>query len=719
MKKYVFVKQLDSTDCGPACVSMLLDYMFDLKFTIGELKNVVYSNANGCTFLGIKKGLEKLGIKSIVYKCENDISIFNEAIYPFLTQISTDTTKHFIVVYGRKKDKLIVGDPSKNRIEYWKLNNLMKIWQPYILQISKEVDETKFFSYKNRDKKPSLYRELWNVRWLLLLSWIISIITYLLSIYLAGMYTMYFDLVIPNKYIGIILNLLTIYLTVLLFQLLLNYINSKIRIKMNNKIDKKLITRLISSFFSKNFAFIETYQSGEIITRFSNISQIRSRMLYIVQTFPLDIFKILFTFFLLSKTNVYLSMLIFIPMIIFALLLYFSHDHIENLSYKLFEQSERLNVALIESIDNIETLKNNSVIETTELKIRSLLDKLLKTSESFFSFDMLQTYIKNTIISMFNVLIFSFGSYLVINDNIASGVLLMFNSLAMNVFNPFLDITTLQATLEQGKVARLRYEDIVNTEIIENRGSYALDRIENIELKNVSFAYGVNNNVLSNINMKIGSGENVAIIGNSGSGKSTLAKLLAHYYDTTDGVIYINGIPYNEFDILKMKDKILYSPQSIRIFSDTILNNILMSRDIAFEEVVKLSKITGFHEVVESFPEGYNTKIGVNGVTLSIGQTQLLNIIRSTLVYHELIIFDEVTNGLDLILRERVSKFLLNYGNIKIFITHDIDFALNCDKIYLIINGGISKNLKGLINSKEDVINLLEYKNMEKGWVIL
>lgn len=708
MKKYMFVKQLDSWDCGPACVSMLLDYMFDLKFSIGELKNIVYSDANGCTFLGIKKGLENLGVNSTVFKCENNISVFDEVTYPFLTQVSKGVAKHFIVVYARKKDKLIIADPSKNKVRYYKINDLMKIWEPYVLQISKEVDERKISVYRNRTNNPSLYKEIWNIKWLLLFSWGISIIIYLIGLYLAGMYTMYFDLVIPNKFIGIISSLITIYSIAILLQLLLKYINSKINIKMSNKIDKKLITKLISSFFSKKFTIIETYQSGEIITRFSNISQIRSRMLYIVQTFPLDIIIILFTFFFLLRTNIYLCMLIFIPIIIFALIFYFSHDRIKNLSYRLFEQSEDLNVALIESIGNIETLKNYSATKETESRIKLLLDKLLKTSESFFSFNNLQIHTKNSIISIFNVLIFSIGAYLVINDNIASGTLLMFNSLVMNIFNPFLEITNLQATLEQGKVAKLRYEDIVNTEIVKNTGDCVIDRIDNINIDHVSFSYGVNDNVLSDINLKINSGDNVAIIGNSGSGKSTLAKLLAHYYDTTEGVIYINETPYNGFDILKMKDKILYNPQSIQIFSDTILNNILMSRDIPVEEVIKLSKITGLHDVVENFPEGYNTKIGTNGITLSTGQTQLLNITRSTLTQYELIIYDEVTNGLDVISREKVKKYLLNYGNIKIFITHDIDFALNCDKIYVIKNGRISSNLKGLIKSEKDVMDLLK-----------
>lgn len=708
MKKYVFIKQLDESDCGSACMVMLLKYMFNFNFTIGELRSIFNSDYNGCTYLGIKSGLNKIGIKSEVFKCENNIDVFEEVKYPFLTQISIENRKHFIVVYEKKGNKFIVGDPSKNELSNIKIGDFLKIWTPYILQVNKLHNIDNKLLYKYKGKKPNLYSELWTVKYLIIISWIISIGIYLLGIFSAGMYSLYFDMVIPNKLESIIIHFASLYLIALITQVVLKYINSKINIKINNKIDKSLITKLVSEVFSKDFSILEYYQSGELITRFGNISKIRSRMIYIFQNFPIDISIIIFTFFLLFKRSIPLSLLIFIPMIIFALLLYLSYNRIENLSYKLFEQNESLNVELIESIDNIETLKNYSVTGIAEEKIKFRLDELLKTSEKFFSFDMLQNNIKNTIISMFNILIFSLGAYLVITDNIASGTLLMFNTLAMNIFNPFLNITTLQSTLEQGKVAILRYEDLVNTKSIRGDGNSSIEEIEKIDITNLSFSYGGNRNILSNVNLNINKGENIAIIGNSGNGKSTLAKLLANYYDANEGDILVNGISYKNLNREKMCDKILYSPQSIQIFSDTILNNIILGRSIDLESVLEISTKIGFDNVINSLAEGFNTHIGSDGTTLSMGQLQLLNIIRSTVTNHEVIIFDEVTNGLDIILREKIRNYILNYGNIKIFITHDTELALCCDKIYVIKNGTISENLKEIIKSENELIELLK-----------
>ncbi|WIM40023.1 cysteine peptidase family C39 domain-containing protein [Paenibacillus sp. PK4536] len=708
MKKYSFVKQLEPIDCGPACISMIMNYNYEIKLSLGRLKKIVFTNSNGSSFLGLKKGLFNLGIESTVYECQKDINVFDEIKLPFITQIvGNDDMNHFIVVYKRKGNKLTIGDPSKNRIITLRADKFLKEWIPFILELNDIIDPDRLESLRNQNEKINLFKDLTVSKNLLIGSWIISIVVYLLGLYLARMYTIYFDLIIPNKYIAIISDITILYLLVVLCQLVLNYFNSVINIKSNNRIDRKLVNRLVENYFNKSFSHIESYKSGELITRFSNISSIRSRMIFFVQTLPLDLITMLATFYILITINIYLSMLIIIPVIIFSLMLYLSKDKLENLSYKLFEKSEELNINLIESADNIETIKNYNIINFAKNRLIVILDDVIKVSEKFYSYDTLQTQLKNSVISIFNVLIFSLGAYLIINDNIASGILLMFNSLSMNIFNPFLNLTTLQATLEQGKVAKLRYEDMVTTIDDEHFGKKELKLIENIKMENVYFSYGLNDKTLKNINLEINNGENIALIGNSGSGKSTLAKVLSQYYVVNEGNIKINNVNMTQFSEYYLKKKIIYSPQYVELFTDSILNNITLDREIAFKDIEKIAKMIGFDKVINSFPNGYLTMLGKNGVSLSMGQMQLLNILRSTIEKYDVVIFDEITNGLDILLKEKVKNYLLNYGNIKIFITHDIDFAKSCDKIFAIKDGIISENIKNELDIEKKIIEFL------------
>ena len=158
-------------------------------------------------------------------------------------------------------------------------------------------------------------------------------------------------------------------------------------------------------------------------------------------------------------------MLLFIPLIIFLAMIYFSHEKMKNNSSQLFDKEEIFNSSLIESISNIETIKNYQVTNLFEKKVAHNLSDLFQVMQSFFAFNLLQTNMKNLVISLFNLYVLGLVAYLVINNNFAAGSLLVFNSSAMRVFNPFLKITNMQAAYEQVEIARLRYQDILNTDV--------------------------------------------------------------------------------------------------------------------------------------------------------------------------------------------------------------------------------------------------------------
>ena len=192
--------------------------------------------------------------------------------------------------------------------------------------------------------------------------------------------------------------------------------------------------------------------------------------------------------------------------------------------------------------------------------------------------------------------------------------------------------------------------------------------------------------IFKNVNIKIEANSNIALMGNSGSGKETIGKLIANYYGVKKGRILVNGIEIQQYTKESLTNQILYIPQKVELFSGTILENILLGRDIDKEKVFKISRCIGFDEIVNQFSKGYNTIIGERGIMLSAGQMQMLNIIRATVQNYNIIIFDEVTNGLDFELKEKVCNYLFGYGNMKLFITHDYEFAKKCDDIYILKN---------------------------------
>ena len=280
---------------------------------------------------------------------------------------------------------------------------------------------------------------------------------------------------------------------------------------------------------------------------------------------------------------------------------------------------------------------------------------------------------------------------MVINDNMAAGSLLVFNALCLKVFNPFQQITNMQSAYEQSKISKLKYEDIINTKLKKTFGKEEFLTVNELELSNVSFEYEVNRKILNNAYLKIRKNTNFALMGKSGAGKTTIGKLISNYYRLDDGNIKINGKDISTYTEKIIKEKILYVSQDVDLFNYSIMENILLGRDIKEEKVFAISEELGFDEFVKKLPNGYETVIGEKGVRLSLGQKQLLNIIRATLNDYEVIIFDEITNGLDFDLKEKVQKYLFKYGNIKVFITHDSKFAGLCDELYWIEDKKIVK----------------------------
>lgn len=200
--------------------------------------------------------------------------------------------------------------------------------------------------------------------------------------------------------------------------------------------------------------------------------------------------------------------------------------------------------------------------------------------------------------------------------------------------------------------------------------------------------------------MNIKSKQNIALIGESGSGKTTIAKLIANYYEVNEGSIRINNEDIKKYTKESIRSQILYVPQQIEIFSGTIMDNILLGRKIEEKKVFEIAIKLGFDAVIDKLPMGYNTMIVEKGINLSLGQMQILNIIRATINDYQIIIFDEITNGLDFSLKEKVCNYLFHYGNIKIFITHDLEFAKKCDDFYLVKNKVLLHDNSVMYNDK-------------------
>lgn len=210
---------------------------------------------------------------------------------------------------------------------------------------------------------------------------------------------------------------------------------------------------------------------------------------------------------------------------------------------------------------------------------------------------------------------------------------------------------------------------------------------------NVSFAYkDTESNVLSNINIDVKSGENIAIVGPSGSGKTTLCNLLPRFYELGDGLITIDGTDIRNVTLKSLRDNIGIVQQDVYLFSGTVRQNIAYGkRHVTDDEIINAAKLAGAHDFITALPNGYDTYIGERGVKLSGGQKQRVSIARLFVKNPPILILDEATSALDNESEMIVQKSLetLAKGRTTFTIAHRLTTIKNATRILVLTEKGI------------------------------
>lgn len=224
-----------------------------------------------------------------------------------------------------------------------------------------------------------------------------------------------------------------------------------------------------------------------------------------------------------------------------------------------------------------------------------------------------------------------------------------------------------------------------------------------VEFRGLTFGYGAraaggNGSgpaapaVLDNINLKIPAGTSLALVGPTGAGKTTLVNLIPRVYDATPGTVLIDGRPIRDYAIATLRQNIGFVPQETFLFSDSIRENIAFGTAAASDEEVRsAAEAANIAADIESFPDGYQTRVGERGITLSGGQKQRTAIARALIRNPKILILDDALSSVDTYTEEKILNHLRDVmkGRTTIFISHRVSTVRNADRIAVLHNGKI------------------------------
>ena len=242
-----------------------------------------------------------------------------------------------------------------------------------------------------------------------------------------------------------------------------------------------------------------------------------------------------------------------------------------------------------------------------------------------------------------------------------------------------------------------------------------------ISLKEVTFAYpGKEENVLSGVSFDIRAGEKVALVGPSGSGKSTIVDLLFRFYDTKEGQIDVDGRSITEWDTAWLRSQIAMVTQDVQLRNGTLADNLRIGKkDATDEQLLKALEDSGLGELIESLPEGLNTKVGERGSLLSGGQKQRLSLARAILKDAPILILDEASSALDPITETKINEAVLKTGKKQtiLIVSHRLSTVLSADKIIVLENGTIAEEgaHTDLLSNRNGVYSRLFGREAEIG----
>ena len=291
-------------------------------------------------------------------------------------------------------------------------------------------------------------------------------------------------------------------------------------------------------------------------------------------------------------------------------------------------------------------------------------------------------------------LIVWYGSKGVMNGQTSIGTMIAFIMYIGMFFRPIRQLADRFNTLQMGMVASERiFKLLDDTDNIEPTGNTILEKVEGeIEFNDVWFGYHPNEYVLKGINIKVGKGKTLALVGATGAGKSSIINLLSRFYEIEKGEILIDKKNLSDLEIRSVRKHISVVMQDVFLFSGSVMDNIrLYNKNISEEKIIETAKMLGAHHFIDKLPNGYLQDVHERGATLSVGQRQLISFVRAMVTDPSVLILDEATSSVDneteMAIQEAIKKMMK--GRTSIVIAHRLSTVQFADEIVVLEKGEI------------------------------
>jgi ATP-binding cassette, subfamily B, bacterial len=694
--KIVSFKQLDTMDCGPTCLKMVAA-SYGKDFPLDQLRKITGINKDGVNILGISEGAKEIGFDTDVVEVSLE-ELAGNVQMPFIAYWNT---RHFVVVYKIKKNKITFADPAQG-LQTYNISDFKKRWakensdRGIVLLLE---PTTQFFEYKSTPKTTikfihflKYFLENRRLIFQLLLAMLAGNIIQLSIPYLTKSVV---DIGIKTHDIHFLYLILLAQLMVTIGRTVIEFVKSWVILGIQTSVNLKMLSDFMFKLLRLPISFYEKKMVGDVMQRLNDFNRVESFITQQSLGIIFSTFNLIVLSTIIIKYNATVYIVYMTGSLIYTLWIWKFLKIRRDLDFKNFNISAMGSTNFIQLLQGINDIKLAAAERKMQWDWERIQVNSVRLNIKTMSVNQIQELGGTFINETKNILVIFLTAKSVIDGNMTLGAMLAIQQIIGQLNGPIQQFVSLSQSMQDAKISLERLNEIYEIEP-ENSNADALNHIPdgNISFNDITFTYPGAGNlpVFENLNLTIERNKTTAIVGMSGSGKTTLLKLLLGFYELDNGNIKIGEEPLSKISKELWRKNCGSVLQDGFIFSDTVLQNILLGDDDgSIENVIKASQVAHINSFIETLPQKYSTIIGSEGNSLSQGQRQRILIARAVYKNPDFLLFDEATSALDseneAIITQNLNKFF--HGKTTIIVAHRMSTIQNADTIIVLDKGKV------------------------------
>ena len=650
MRKYQVELQDEEKACGAYCILMILKY-YGFNEEIKEIKKKARLNQNGISIKGMIECLKAYQIEALAYHCSLD-DLKNEGKLPCILYMIYEGVGHFVVLFEIANEEYIVGDPARGLITLYP-EEMQEHYANCLIMIKHvgRVPQLSYQSYSSflKDTFKSYQKHM------------ISLILKGVWISLLGCISSYFfqiviDDIAQQTHVFYMIILSVSYGLIEIIKTKLENQKNKESIHLQRALDEDYVFTSSMNMLKQSYSFF--YQDkGAIQSQLLSLFDLSEMSLAFFERLFLD--GLSFIVFLLGMVflNIQMTLLVIVMLVIVAWVSYRYLSALQKVNQIYLEAHFIYQHHVLELIENQFLIKRFCLHQKErERSYHIYLDEALLKEKQALGFNQLQIHIQY-IIYIFYTFILILGFYSFHYQHMTIGQLMMFYMLVSYCIQPVLNMVTMLAQYKQVSLIFEKYKAFLLEKEVEKQ--WIEQPITSIVLDNVSYAYGYQLPIIEHLDLTID--HHLLIKGKTGSGKSTLLRLLLGVDLDYGGDIYINGIELRNIQLESLYQHLGYVNETPTFLHMSLFDNFLCEDE---KKVKKYLRAFGMKDLIEMF----YLVLSEDGSPLSLGQRQVVALVRLLCQTYDVLILDEAFSHMDSTLANKIMKYLLKNDEGKIYI---------------------------------------------------